>query len=51
MRTLGGIGKQAVLNHHNDMPYHQLNCSPELSFGKDGGGNLLIPCFSSIRRL
>jgi site-specific DNA-methyltransferase (adenine-specific)/adenine-specific DNA-methyltransferase len=42
MPTLDWIGKQAVLNHHNEVPFHLLRCNPELSVGADGGGNLLV---------
>jgi adenine-specific DNA-methyltransferase len=42
MPTLDWIGKQAVLNHHNEVPFHLLRCNPELSIGEDGGGNLLV---------
>ncbi|HPH96236.1 MAG TPA: site-specific DNA-methyltransferase [Anaerolineaceae bacterium] len=41
MPTLDWIGKKAVLNHHNDVPFHLLRCNPELSVGDDSG-NLLI---------
>jgi site-specific DNA-methyltransferase (adenine-specific)/adenine-specific DNA-methyltransferase len=42
MPTLDWIGKQAVLNHHNQVPFHLLRCNPDLSVGADGGGNLLV---------
>jgi len=41
MPTLDWIGKQAVLNHHNEVPFHLLCCNPELSVGEDSG-NLLL---------
>ena len=31
MPTLDWIGKDAVVNHHNEIPYHLLHCNPELS--------------------
>jgi adenine-specific DNA-methyltransferase len=42
MPTLDWIGKKAVLNHHNEVPFHLLRCNPELSVGENGGGNLLV---------
>lgn len=42
MPTLDWIGKKAVLNHHNEVPFHLLSCNPELSVGENGSGNLLI---------
>lgn len=48
MPTLDWIGKQAVLNHHNTIPFHLLRCKPELSQGEDSpnllvqGDNLLV---------
>lgn len=42
MPTLDWIGKLAVLNHHNEVPFHLLRCNPELSVGEDGEGNLLV---------
>ncbi len=41
MPTLDWIGKQAVLNHHNEVPFHLLRCNPQLSVGADSG-NLLV---------
>ena len=42
MPTLDWIGKKAVLNHHNEVPFHLLRCNPELSVGEAGGDNLLV---------
>ncbi len=42
MPTLNWRGKDAVLNHHLDVPYHLLKCDPELSAGCPGGGNLIV---------
>lgn len=42
MPTLDWIGKNAVLNHHREVPYHLLKCDRELSVGDPGSGNLLI---------
>lgn len=42
MPTLQWIGKDAVKNHHNEVPYHLLRCNPELSVGEEGSGNLLV---------
>lgn len=41
MPTLDWIGKSAVVNHHNEVPFHLLRCNPELSVGEDSG-NLLV---------
>jgi site-specific DNA-methyltransferase (adenine-specific)/adenine-specific DNA-methyltransferase len=41
MPTLDWIGKKAVLNHHNEVPFHLLRCNPELSVG-ESSGNLLV---------
>lgn len=41
MPTLDWIGKKAVLNHHNEVPFHLLRCNPELSVG-DASENLLV---------
>jgi len=42
MPTLDWIGKQAVLNHHKEVPYHLLKCDPKRSVGDPGSGNLLV---------
>lgn len=42
MPTLDWIGKRAVLNHHNEVPFHLLKEVPELSVGGSGSGNLLV---------
>jgi len=42
MPTLDWIGKQAVVNHHNQVPFHLLKEVPELSVGDPGSGNLLV---------
>lgn len=42
MPTLDWIGKDAVLEHHKEVPFHLLRCDPELSVGDPGSGNLLI---------
>ncbi|MFM8319372.1 MAG: site-specific DNA-methyltransferase [Chloroflexota bacterium] len=42
MPTLNWIGKQAVVNHHQEAPYHLLRCNPELSVGDADSGNLLV---------
>ncbi len=41
MPTLDWIGKKAVLNHHNQVPFHLLRCDPALSVG-EASGNLLV---------
>ena len=40
MPTLDWIGKKAVFNHHNEVPFHLLRCDPEFSVG-EASGNLL----------
>ena len=42
MPTLHWVGKEAVLNHHEKVPFHLLNCDPSLSVGDPDSGNLLI---------
>ncbi|GAA5513124.1 hypothetical protein Dcar01_01850 [Deinococcus carri] len=42
MPTLDWIGKKAVLNHHNEIPYRTLRCDPALSIGDAASGNLLV---------
>lgn len=41
MPTLDWIGKKAVLNHHNEVPFHLLRCNVELSVG-EASSNLLV---------
>lgn len=42
MPTLNWIGKQAVVNHHHDVPFHLLKDVPSLSCGDPGSGNLVL---------
>ena len=42
MPTLDWIGKSAVVNHHQDVPYRLLNDNPALSAGSPDTGNLLV---------
>ncbi len=42
MPTLDWIGKSAVVNHHEQVPYRLLHCNGELSVGEAGEGNLLV---------
>ena len=46
MPTLNWIGKEAVINHHDEVPIHTLTYDHDRSFGTDneliGTGNLLI---------
>ena len=45
MASLTWIGKEAVVNHHREVPYRLLKGDPKLSVGEDGGvgsGNLLV---------
>jgi adenine-specific DNA-methyltransferase len=41
MPTLDWIGKTAVVNHYNEVPFHLLRCKPELSVGVDPGSLLV----------
>lgn len=42
MPTLNWIGKDAVVNHHQHVPFHLLRDVPELACGKPGDGNLIV---------
>ncbi|MBM4034621.1 MAG: hypothetical protein FJ291_22995 [Planctomycetes bacterium] len=42
MPSLNWIGKEAVVNHHRQVPYRLLTCDPELSAGDPHAGNLLV---------
>lgn len=42
MPTLNWIGKEAVINHHLDVPFHLLKDVPELGSGDPGSGNLIV---------
>src|SRR6267142_6895580 len=42
MPTLNWIGKQAVVNHHQQVPFHLLKDVPELACGDPGSGNLIV---------
>ena len=42
MPTLDWIGKQAVVNHHKEVPFHLLKQNHALSVGDPDSGNLLI---------
>ena len=42
MPTLDWIGKQAVVNHHREVPYRLVHCDGELSTGDPEAGNLLV---------
>jgi adenine specific DNA methylase Mod len=42
MPTLDWIGKKAVINHHNEVPFYLLKEAPDLSVGETGNGNLLV---------
>jgi adenine-specific DNA-methyltransferase len=42
MPTLNWIGKDAVLNHHQEVPFHLLRSNPDLSVGDPDSGNLLV---------
>jgi adenine-specific DNA-methyltransferase len=42
MPTLDWIGKQAVVNHHREVPYRLLHCDGALSAGASEAGNLLV---------
>lgn len=42
MPTLNWIGKEAVANHHQQVPFHLLKDVPGLACGQPGDGNLII---------
>jgi DNA modification methylase len=42
MPTLNWIGKEAVVNHHQQVPFHLLKEVPELACGDSGQGNLIV---------
>jgi len=42
MPTLNWIGKEAVVNHHHQVPFRLLKDVPELACGKPGTGNLIV---------
>lgn len=42
MPTLNWIGKSAVINHHQEVPFHLLKEEPSLSVGDPDSGNLLV---------
>jgi len=42
MPTLDWIGKKAVLNHHQEVPFHLLREVPELGAGPADSGNLIV---------
>ncbi len=39
MPTLDWIGKDAVVEHHKNVPYHLLRCDPDLSVGEASSGS------------
>jgi site-specific DNA-methyltransferase (adenine-specific)/adenine-specific DNA-methyltransferase len=42
MPTLNWIGKDAVVNHHHQVPFHLLKDVPDLACGEPGDGNLIV---------
>lgn len=42
MPALEWIGKQAVVNHHREVPYRLVHCDGDLSAGDAEAGNLLV---------
>jgi adenine specific DNA methylase Mod len=42
MPTLNWIGKDAVVNHHLQVPFHLLKDVPDLACGEPGDGNLIV---------
>ena len=42
MPTLDWIGKKAVINHHNEVPFHLLREEQGMSVGEPGTGNLIV---------
>lgn len=42
MPTLNWTGKDAVVNHHLQVPFHLLKDVPDLACGQPGDGNLIV---------
>jgi len=42
MPTLNWIGKEAVVNHHLQVPFHLLKDVPSFACGEPGNGNLIV---------
>jgi adenine-specific DNA-methyltransferase len=42
MPTLNWIGKEAVVNHHRQVPFHLLKDVPDLACGEPGDRNLIV---------
>ena len=42
MPTLNWIGKEAVVNHHLQVPFHLLKDVPDLACGEPGDRNLIV---------
>lgn len=42
MPTLDWIGKKAVVNHHQEVPYRLIHCNGALSAGDPDGGSVLV---------
>ena len=42
MPTLNWIGKEAVVNHHRQVPFHLLKDVPDLACGEPGDANLIV---------
>jgi site-specific DNA-methyltransferase (adenine-specific)/adenine-specific DNA-methyltransferase len=42
MPTLNWIGKDAVVKHHHEVPFHLLKDVPDLGSGDPGAGNLVV---------
>ncbi len=42
MPTLNWIGKEAVVNHHQEIPFRLLKDVPDLACGNPGDGNLIV---------
>jgi len=48
MPTLDWIGKKAVLNYHNEVPFRLLKVNEELSVGDPDSGNLLVQKYKEL---
>lgn len=42
MPTLNWIGKDAVVNHHHQVPFRLLKDEPDLGCGEPGAGNRIV---------
>jgi len=51
MPTLNWIGKEAVVNHHLQVPFHLLKDVPRHACGDPGDGHLIVAAIQQKRRI